>query len=1025
MKTGKKQKPKTGGASDEKKTKMELIDELVKLRRKSARMEKIEAGHKAAMDKLRESEARLRGVFESRMVGILFWDANGDITDANDEFLEMVGYTRDEVLSGKVRWRDMTPVEYAHLDDKALKEVADRGACTPFKKEYIRKDGSRIPILLGAALLPGPTFSGVAYIIVITERKQAEEELASSEEFLNSVIEQSPVSLWISDSEGTLIKMNQSCRELFGATDEEAVGKYNLFKDNLIEEQGFIPLVENVFEKGEIARFTIDYDLPRVEHVKVNGATHRILDVVISPIKDMHGKVTNAIVQHKDITERKMAEDRIEHLNLVLKAIRNVNQLITQENDRDRLLKGACESLVETRGFNHVWIALLDDRGRLETAVEGGLGEGLELLNQSMEQGKLPGCARRAMQQAEVVIINDPAVDCKDCPLHGIYGDTGSMSIRLQHEGRVHGVMTVSILRDRIDDEDERSLFEELAGDIAFALSRLESEAAKKEAVEALKESEDKYRTLVENLPQKIFHKDRNSVYVSVSENFARDLGIEPDEAKGKTDFNFFPKELAEKYRADDRRIVETGAMEELEEKYIHEGREVWVHTVKTPVKDENGRITGVLGIFWDISDRRQAQEELTKSQRELSIRNRIAEIFLAVSDDEVRYNDVLLLILEVTESRYGIFGYIDEDGAFVCPSMTKDIWDKCKMPDKEIVFPRETWGDSIWARSIREKETLYSNEPFNVPEGHISINRALMVPIIHDGEVIGLIELANKNTDYGEKDIKRVEAIADYMAPILNVKLQRDRHERARKRAEDELNQTLVELKRSNKELEQFAYVASHDLQEPLRMVSSYVQLLERRYKEKLDDDAKDFIGFAVDGADRMKQLVDDLLVFSRVGTMGKELTPVDSTKIAKDAVANLKAAIDEAGAKVTVETLPPVMADETQFVQLFQNLVANALKFRGKQAPEIRISAEIKGGDCEFCVSDNGIGIEPKFSDRIFVIFQRLHGRTEYKGTGIGLAVSKKIVERHGGKIWVESEPGKGSTFFFTIPLKGGKES
>ena len=148
--------------------------------------------------------------------------------------------------------------------------------------------------------------------------KQAEEALASSEEFLNNVIEQSPVSLWISDSEGTLIKLNQSCRELFGATDEETVGKYNLFKDNLIEEQGFIPLVENVFEKGEIARFTIDYDLPRVEHVKVNGATHRILDVIVSPIKDIHGKVTNAIVQHKDITEAKKAEEELrqhrEHL---------------------------------------------------------------------------------------------------------------------------------------------------------------------------------------------------------------------------------------------------------------------------------------------------------------------------------------------------------------------------------------------------------------------------------------------------------------------------------------------------------------------------------------------------------------------------------------------------------------------------------------------------------------------------------------------------------------------------------------
>ena len=243
------------------------------------------------------------------------------------------------------------------------------------------------------------------------------------------------------------------------------------------------------------------------------------------------------------------------------------------------------------------------------------------------------------------------------------------------------------------------------------------------------------------------------------------------------------------------------------------------------------------------------------------------------------------------------------------------------------------------------------------------------------------------------------------------------------RKEAEAALHRAHEELKRSNAELAQFAYVASHDLQEPLRMVSSYTQLLARRYSDKLDGDAREFMAYIVDGAARMKQLIEDLLAYSRVGTRGRELRALAVEVPLRRAIMNLKSAIDESGASVSFDALPTLEADEMQLTQLFQNLIGNALKFRSASVPRIHVSCVEKGNEWEFAVADNGIGIEPEYFERIFMVFQRLHNKGEYPGTGIGLAICKKVVERHGGRIWVASRPGEGTTFFFTLPKKQGE--
>jgi PAS domain S-box-containing protein len=286
--------------------------------------------------------------------------------------------------------------------------------------------------------------------------------------------------------------------------------------------------------------------------------------------------------------------------------------------------------------------------------------------------------------------------------------------------------------------------------------------------------------------------------------------------------------------------------------------------------------------------------------------------------------------------------------------------------------------------------------------------------------------EAQGRRSDGGEFPVEMVARAQTRHGRTVQVIAARDITER--KQAEEALAEQArwlehyaTELERSNEELEQFAYMASHDLQEPLRMVTSYLGLIERRYKGRLDSDADDFIAFAVDGATRMHELIRGLLEYSRVGTLGEPFGPTDSQLILDAVLDNLQVAIGESEATVTHDALPTIVADPTQLVQLIQNLISNAIKFRTDRAPVIHVGAERQAQEWVFTVRDNGIGIAPEYLDRVFLVFQRLHPPDEYPGTGIGLAVCRRIVERHGGRMWLESEEGVGSTFYFSIPVGG----
>jgi PAS domain S-box-containing protein len=557
-----------------------------------------------------------------------------------------------------------------------------------------------------------------------------------------------------------------------------------------------------------------------------------------------------------------------------------------------------------------------------------------------------------------------------------------------------------------------------------------------REHEETLRRSEQEFRSMFELSAVGMAEIDpADGRFVRVNQEFCRITGYSGEELSGLTfsdithpedrlvDFENYLRTL----RGEERSWIS-------EKRYIRkEGVIIWVKVTGTVLFDESGQPFRAVEIIADITGRREAEAATRNHLLRLTALLDCSASVLAAQDTNVMLQTVVDSAVALTGARRGICGHGSPEGISQV-GVRAETEDAAPCPSGEV-FAIERGG--VYTELLERNATLMlSGEQLlthpkwrGLPEGHAPLGGLLGVSLVgRDGESRGLVMVTDKRDgEFTKEDEITVGQLATLASlGLQNMEAREEAEEKARE-AEDgrqRLSILMQELERSNNDLQQFAYIVSHDLQEPLRTVTSFVQLLGRRYEGKLDKKADQYIGYAVEGTRHMQRLLNDLLAFSRIGGGQLDLRPIDLSACLERARLNLKTAFEESRAALVCEGLPVVEADEMQMTQVFQNLIANAVKFRGERTPVITVSSERRSNAWAIHIRDNGIGIDPQHRDQVFLVFRRLHGKGRYAGTGIGLAICKKIVERHGGRIWVESEAGKGSCFSFLLPARRGDD-
>ena len=539
------------------------------------------------------------------------------------------------------------------------------------------------------------------------------------------------------------------------------------------------------------------------------------------------------------------------------------------------------------------------------------------------------------------------------------------------------------------------------------------------------------FETAINSLPDVVAVFDASGTVQFLNKSAFEFLGMTPEQSIGKPLADVCPAEIVDHVQAMVANAVNQAAAQEGELSGSLLDGEAYTTILQTVPMISEGEVRQVLLISHDISDRKQVERQREDHLERLDTLLNVSLDLLGVNDIIPLLDGVVAAAQSLTNARLAMASHLSRDGAWTLGPCAQGVM-PC-LPAKRF---REMRG-GIYKQLLTESSTIRLTDEemrrhpmwWGLPPGHVPLRGFLATRIVNgNGKATGLITLSDKDggefTAVDETLIKHLGALASLALQHIEahdqVEERAKQAEEGQRKLEDLTNtlaKTAAELAQSNKDLEQFAYIASHDLQEPLRMITGFLQLLHQRYHGQIDQTADEYVSYAVDGATRMQTLVSDLLAYSRIGSHGVSFAETDLDFVVDQVLALLSVPLVESGAVVKRDPLPSVVADDTQLVQLYQNLVGNSIKFRGPEKLEIHIGARQENGAWLFWVRDNGIGFPQSQADRAFMIFQRLHARDKYEGTGLGLAICKRVVERHSGHIWAESEPGRGTAFYFTL--------
>ncbi|WP_333358475.1 PAS domain S-box protein [Microcoleus sp. herbarium14] len=815
-----------------------------------------------------------------------------------------------------------------------------------------------IPLIPQALVLATPTQLGMIDRILqkeIAERREIDARY-------QTLTEVSPVGIFYTDASGDCLYVNERWCKIAGITCDEALGKgwvQTIHPDD--RDRVFAEWYRPTEEK---LPFKSEYRFQRLN----NGQVRWVVGQTVAEL-GKNGQVKSYVGTITDITERKQVEEENKLLNASLE--RRVAERTAQiEISNHKLQKEIAErqkiatTLLELTQLQN---AILNSANY--TIISTDSDGTIKTFNRSAQQ-LLGYCAEEVVGKLTPEKIHDPLEIVKRAE---VLSQQLGVKIKPQIE------VFMALPSRGIADENEWTYIRKDGSRFPVLLSvtalsdsegNINGFLGIGQDISDRKQAEKELRDLtiaMQNAVEGISRLDIEGRYLNVNRAYAHKCGYEPEEMLGmEWILTVHPGDVEMLISAYQEMLI-SGKVE-VEARGVRQNGSFFYKQI-TMVKacDEKGVFNGHHCFMKDITDRKLTETALLESESKYRQIVELAEEGIWVIDSKARttyVNQAMARMLGYTElEMFGasMFNFMDEQAT----QSANDNMERRKqgMAERHEFRLKSKDGKDVW--------TYMSTSSLMDKKGNLLSCCALVYNITE------------------------------------------------RKEAEQQMLQLTEDLKRSNEELEQFAYVASHDLQEPLRAVTSYTQLLAQRYQGNLDAKADKYINYIVDGATRMQQLINDLLSYSRLGSRGKNFEPADCNAAVQQSMCNLQIAIAETKAVITCDAMPSVMADESQLVQLFQNLIGNGIKFCRQDIPLIHIAARRQESEWLLSVRDNGIGIDPEYADRIFIIFGRLHGRREYSGTGIGLAMCKRIVERHGGRIWVESQEGKGATFYFTIPI------